>query len=116
MIAVSVDDIRDVLKVSDADIPDGKVLKMIKRAEVTLELELSEGIDSANCTDPQKEAITLLASIYAICYLTGGSAIGLNFNVGDLTTSASSLHSLTVLQTEFQRILDSLKTQYVGSV
>ncbi len=55
MVAVSVDDVRDVLKVSDADIPDGKVLKMIKRAEVTLELELSESIDYPNCSDPKKK-------------------------------------------------------------
>ncbi|MCW4000599.1 MAG: hypothetical protein NWE93_10200 [Candidatus Bathyarchaeota archaeon] len=88
---------------------------MIKRAEVTLELELSTDIDYQNCTDAQKEAITLLAAIYAVCYLTGGSAIGLNFSVGDLNSSNSSLPSLTVLQSEFERLLASLKTPYVGS-
>jgi len=36
---VSVDDVRDVINVSSAEVPDAKVLKMIKRAEVTLELE-----------------------------------------------------------------------------
>ncbi len=114
--SVSAEDIRDSLNLKDSDISDVKVLKMIKRAEVTLELELSADIDYQNCTDAQKEAITLLSAIYAICYLTGGSAVGLNFSVGDLSSSTSSLPNLTVLQTEFERILASLKEPYVGSV
>jgi hypothetical protein len=114
--SVSAEDIRDSLNLKDSDISDVKVLKMIKRAEVTLELELSADIDYQNCTDAQKEAITLLSAIYAICYLTGGSAVGLNFSVGDLSSSPSSLPNLTVLQTEFERILASLKEPYVGSV
>jgi hypothetical protein len=42
MPSVTTEDVRDVLHVSDADIPDSKILKMIKRAQVTLELELSQ--------------------------------------------------------------------------
>jgi len=37
--SVGVDDARDVINVSSVEVPDAKVLKMIKRAEVTLELE-----------------------------------------------------------------------------
>ncbi|MDI9578389.1 MAG: hypothetical protein QM398_09685 [Thermoproteota archaeon] len=116
MTSVTTEDVKDVLHLSDADIADAKILKMVKRAQVTLSLELSQTIDASDCTDALKEAITLLAAIYAVCYLTGGSAVGLNFSVGDLTISASSsLPSLDVLQSEFGRILDSLKTPYVGS-
>ncbi|MGE5574928.1 MAG: hypothetical protein ACM3UL_02220 [Ignavibacteria bacterium] len=115
MAVTSIEDVRDVLHLSDSDISDTKVLKMIKRAEVTLELELSTDIDYQNCTEAQKEVITVLAAIYAVCYLTGGSAIGLNFSLGDLNSSNSSLPSLTVLQSEFERLLSGLKTPYVGS-
>ena len=115
MTNVSSDDVRDILHVSDADISDVKVQKMIKRAAVTLGLELTATIDSENCTDAQKEAITVLAAIYGICFLTGGSATGLSFSVGDLSANSSSLPGLGVLQSEFERILDSLKTPYVGS-
>ncbi len=115
MASVTAEDVRDVLNVKDSDIPDAKVLKMIKRAEVTLELELRKELDYANCTDAQKEAITDLAAIYALCFLTGGSAVGLNFSVGDLNASQSSkLPSLDVLQGEFSRLLDKLKTPYIG--
>lgn len=115
MAVTSIEDVRDVLHLSGSDISDAKVLKMIKRAEVTLELELSADIDYQNCTEAQKEAINILAAIYAVCYLTGGSAIGLNFSIGDLNSSNSALPSLTVLQSEFERILAGLKDVYVGS-
>ena len=116
MASVSTEDVRDVLHVSDADIPDAKVLKMVKRAEVTLELELTADIDYADCTDAQKEAITILAALYAVCYLTGGSAVGLNFSVGDVSANnTSALPGLTVLQAEFERVLGKLKEPYVGS-
>jgi len=46
--SVSVDDVRDVINVSSAKVPDAKVLKMTKRAEVTLELETSKEIDYRN--------------------------------------------------------------------
>jgi len=83
--SVTVDDVRDVINVSSSDIPDSKIVKMVKRAEVTLELELGRDIDSENCTEAEKEFITVLAAIYAICYLTGGSAVGLSFIVDDKT-------------------------------
>jgi hypothetical protein len=113
---VSAEDVRDILHVDGSDIPDAKVLKMIKRAEVTLELELSAELDYANCTDAQKEAITVLAAIYGICYLTGGSAMGLSFRVGDMNSDQSSnLPGLEVLKAEFERLLTSMKGAYAGS-
>jgi len=53
--SVTVDDVRDVINISLADVPDAKILKMLKRAEVTLELELGKEIDYQNCTDAEKE-------------------------------------------------------------
>jgi hypothetical protein len=114
--AVLADDVRDLLHLSNSDISDDKTLKMIKRAAIIVSLELSEKIEYSNCSEPQKEAITLLAAMHTICYLTGGSAIGLNFSVGDLTSSTSTFPTLTVLQSGFERVLASLKEPYVGSV
>ncbi len=115
MAVVEDEDVWDTLNVSDSDIPNAKVQKMIKRAAVTLGLETSNSIDFQNCTDAQKEAITILAAIYGVCYLSGGSAVGLNFQVGDLNVNQSSkLPSLDVLQGEFSRLLAKLKAPYVG--
>jgi len=60
---VSADDIRDVINVSSAEVPDAKVLKMIKRAEVTLEPETVEDISYSKCsTRSFEEAIVLVVS------------------------------------------------------
>jgi hypothetical protein len=71
---VSVDDVHDMINVGSAEVPGVKVLKMINRAEVTLELETIREIDYSNCVDAEEEFTTVLAVIYAICYLMGGSA------------------------------------------
>jgi len=114
---VTVDDVRDVINVSSSDIPDSKIVKMIKRAEVTLELELGKEIDAENCTEAEKEFITVLAAIYVICYLTGGSAVGLSFSVGDQNVSVlGKAPPLNVLQAELERILGNLKQPYLGMV
>lgn len=117
MASVGADDVRDVINVSAEDVPDAKALKMIKRAEVTLELETNEEIDYSSCTDAQKEFITVLAAIYAICFLTGRSAVGLSFNVGDQNVSVlSKAPPLDVLQSELEKILTGMKGCYVGKV
>jgi hypothetical protein len=117
LVSVTVDDVRDAINVSSSDITDAKILKMIKRAEVTLELETGKEIDYNNCTEAEKEFITVLAAIYAICYLTGGSAVGLSFSVGDQNVNVlSKAPPLDVLQSELERILGNLKGCYVGRV
>ncbi len=117
MASVSPDDVRDVINLSSADIPDSKIAKMIKRAEVTLELETGKEIDYNNCSDAEKEFITVLAAIYAICYLTGGSAVGLSFSIGDQNVSVlGKAPPLDVLQAELERILSRIKQPYLGMV
>jgi hypothetical protein len=113
---VSLSDVRDTINVSASDIPDAKLQKMIKRAEVTLELELGREIDHTDCTEAEKVFITVLAAVYAVCYLTGGSAVGLSFTVGDQNVSvADKVPPLVVLQQELERILSGLKPPVVGS-
>jgi hypothetical protein len=114
---VSLADVRDAINISAADVPDEKLAKMVKRAEVTLELELGKEIDSDDCTDAEKEFLTLLASVYAICYLTGGSAVGLSFSVGDQNVNVlDKVPPLSVLQQELERILRALREPVVRSV
>ena len=116
MANVSTSDVRDAINVSEADVPDVKLQKMVKRAEVTLELELGKEIDSSDCTEAEKEFITLLAAVYAVCYLTGGSAVGLSFSVGDQNVSVlDKAPPLSVLQQELERILTALKQPVVRS-
>jgi hypothetical protein len=115
--SVTVEDVRDTINISSSEIPDTKIVKMIKCAETTLKLELSKEIDYANCADAEKEFITLLAATYAFCYLTGGSAVGLNFSVGDQNVNVlDRVPPLSVLQTELERLLNGLKKPCARSV
>jgi hypothetical protein len=115
--SVSPDDVRDVLGISQADVSDEKIAKMIKRAGVALELELGKEIDYADCTEAEKEAVTVLAAIYAVCYLTGGSAVGLNYSLGDQNVSVlEKVPPLEILQADLERILNGLKGVHVGKV
>ncbi len=110
MVSVSADDVRDVINVTSEEVPDDKVSKMIKRAEVTLELETNKTVNYSDCSDAEKEFITVLAAVYAICYLTGGSAIGLSFSVGDQNVNVlNKAPPLDVLQVELERMLQKLK-------
>jgi hypothetical protein len=105
---VTAEDVRDTINLTDT--PDTKIQKMMRRAEVTLELELGKEIDFTDCPDAEKEFITVLAAVYAICYLTGGSAVGLRFSVGDQDVSVlSNAPPLDVLRAELERMLSSLK-------
>ena len=116
MANVSPSDVRDAINISETDVPDVKLQKMVKRAEVTLELELGKEIDSADCTDAEKEFITLLAAVYAVCYLTGGSAVGLSFSVGDQKVNVlDKAPPLSVLQQELERFLGALREPVVRS-
>jgi hypothetical protein len=105
--SVSADDVRDVINVTSEEIPDDKISKMIKRAQITVELETDKSVD---CSDAEKEAITVLSAVYSVCYLTGGSAVGLSFSVGDQNVSVpDNAPPMTVLQAELERILSKLK-------
>jgi hypothetical protein len=110
MATVTLSDVRDTINITSADIPDDKLQKMVTRAATTLSLELGREIDEADCSEAEKAFITNLAAVYAICYLTGGSAVGLSFSVGDQNiATVSGAPSLTILQAELDRILGNLK-------
>lgn len=110
MASVALSDVRDTINVSSTDIPDEKLQKMVNRAATTLALELNKPIDANDCLGAEKEFVTILAAVYAICYLTGGSAVGLSFSVGEQNIAvAGNTPPLTVLQGEVERILGSLK-------
>lgn len=116
MANVTLSDVRDTINITSADIPDDKLQKMVTRAATTLSLELGRDIDEADCSEPEKVFITNLAAVYAICYLTGGSAVGLSFSVGDQNiATVSQAPSLSILQAELDRILSSLKQPTVRS-
>jgi len=59
----------------------------------------------------------MLAAVYAFCYLTGASAVGLSFSVGDQNFSAlDKAPPLSILQQELERLLARLREPVVRGV
>lgn len=109
--SVTVDDVRDTINLTVADIADSKVIKMMKKAETTLKLETGRSIDYNNCTDEEALFITNLSAIYVLCHLTGGTAAGLSFSVGSQRVDVlEKAPPLGVLQQEVERVLNRMKT------
>ena len=116
MVAVLPSEVRERINVSAAEAPDDVVNRFITAAGVTVEVETGESVDPSNCSSAEAEAIRNLAAIYCACRITGGSAQGLSFRVGDLAVNESSSSSsglsggnLQFLLDQALKIIESLK-------
>ena len=116
MVNITPDGVRERINVSAAECPDDVVNHFITDATETIEIETGLTIDPTNCTATEAVAIRNLAAIYCACRITGGSASGLSFRVGDLavneSTSSSpsglSSNNLQFLMNEATKIIEKL--------
>jgi len=46
-----------------------------------------------------------LAAIYCYCYVTGGVAVGLDFNIGDLKVSEATVKQIAFLKEQVERFI-----------
>lgn len=117
LVNVTADSVRNRLNLTVEDVDDAKVSEMISDAIATIELETNRTIDSTNCSEAEAAAIKNLAAIYILCHLSGGSAAGLTFSVGDLQVGAlSKAPSFDILYREVERLLLKLKGVYMERV
>ena len=103
------------INLTDKEIPKAKVETLIDDAITTIENELGvtigelsgdAGSKSISVDKKYAPVITNLSAIYCICFATGGSAVGLTFNVGDVNISAdSNVPPLDILWREVERAL-----------
>jgi len=116
LVNITPDGVRERINVSAAECPDDVVNHFITDATETIEIETGLTIDPTNCTATEAVAIRNLAAIYCACRITGGSASGLSFRVGDLavneSTSSSpsglSSNNLQFLMNEATKIIEKL--------
>lgn len=117
LVSVTADMVRDRLNLTVADVDDAKVVEMIKDAAATIALETGLSIDYKNCSEAEAAAIKNLAAIYLLCYLSGGSAVGLNFAVGELRIDAlNKAPSVDILYRELERLIMKLRHPYMERV
>jgi hypothetical protein len=106
LVNVTPESVRERINVSAAQAPDDVVNRFIVDATETIEVETDLTIDPANCTATEAVAIRNLAAIYTACRITGGSASGLSFHVGDLSVSESSSSASGLSGGNLQFLLD----------
>ncbi|MGQ9565595.1 MAG: hypothetical protein ACUVT5_03500 [Candidatus Bathyarchaeales archaeon] len=110
LVSVTADMVRSRLNLALDDVDDVKVNEMIQDATATIALEVGRSIDYTNCSEAEATAIKNLAAIYLVCHLSGGSATGLNFSVGDLHVDGSDkAPSVELLYRELERLLLRLR-------
>lgn len=111
--SVTADRVRDRVNLSASDIPDAKAIEFIVDAEVEVELETDLEIDYTNCTKGEAACITDLAALYCLAYITGGSASGTSFTIGDLSvkevSGSTEGPSPAFLHQRVLKLLDKLK-------
>lgn len=117
MVNITANAVRDRLNLTENDVTDEKVIEMIEDATATIEVETGLTIDYANCSESEAVAIKNLAAIYLLCHLTGGSAAGLNFSVGDLHVDAlNKSPTVDVLYREVERLILRLRHPHMERV
>jgi len=116
VVSITPESVRERINVSAAECPDDVVNRFITDATETVEVETGLTIDPTDCTAQEAVAIRNLAAIYCACRVTGGSASGLSFRVGDLTVNESassspsglSSNNLQFLMNEAMKIVEKL--------
>jgi len=112
-VSVSPDRVRDRVNLTSSDISDAKVTEFVLDAEVEVELETDLEIDCLNCSQAEAACITDLAALYCLAYITGGSASGTSFTLGDLSvkevTGGVEGPSPAFLQQRVLKLIERLK-------
>lgn len=120
VVAVSPDQVRHRVNLSSSDISDAIVTEFIVDATAEIEDETERTIDYQNCEAAEASCIRNLAALYCLTYLTGGSASGTSFTLGDLSvkevTGGVETPSPAFLQQRVLKLIEQLKQPYVGRV
>jgi len=99
------------------DVADDKVTKFLAQAAGEISLETSLTIDYSDCTEAEAATVRLLAALYCLCCMTGGSAAGRSFSLGDLRVDVQNqVPPLSILTSRLDRLIEKLTEPYVGMV
>jgi hypothetical protein len=109
LVNITPESVRERINVSAAEAPDDIVNHFITDATETIEIETGLTIDPTNCTAQEAVAIRNLAAIYCACRITGGSASGMSFRVGDLQVSESASTASGLSSGNLQFLLDEAR-------
>jgi hypothetical protein len=109
MASVTTDQIRKRLGLTTADISEEDVLTFRDEAAAFLSEEIGKTLNAEDCTETEANAIRNLAAIYCYCKVSGGSAVGLDFTIGDLHVSPDAGKQLEFLREQVEQFITRQK-------
>ena len=116
--SVKPDRVRNRINLTNLDIDDSIVQEFIVDACAEVQLETGRTIDFNDCTQVEASCITDLAALYCLAYLSGGSASGTSFTLGDLSvkevTGGVETPSPAFLQQRVLTLIEKLREPYLG--
>ena len=117
MVSVSPNSVRNLVNLTADDVADDKVTEFLTQAAGEISLETGLAIDHSDCSEGEAAAVRLLAALYCLCYVTGGSAAGRSFSLGDLRVDVQNqVPPLSILVSRLDRMIEKLTEPYVGMV
>ena len=117
MVSVTAESVRNLVNLASNDVADVKVSEFSTQAAAEISLETDLTIDYSSCTEAEAAAVRLLAALYCLCYVTGGSAAGRSFSLGDLRVDVQNqVPPLSILTSRLERMIEKLTEPYVGMV
>jgi len=117
LVSVTPDSARNLVNLTSNDVADVKVSEFLTQAAAEISLETDLSIDYSDCSDGEAAAVRLLGALYCLCYVTGGSAVGRSFSLGDLRVDVlNQVPPLSILTSRLDRLIEKLTEPYVGMV
>jgi len=117
-VAVTADSVRNLVHLTSDDVEDAKVTEFLTQAAGEISGEINKAVDYSACaSEAEAAAVRLLAALYCLCYVTGGSAAGRAFSLGDLRVDVlNRVPPLEILVTRLDRMIERLREPYVAMV
>lgn len=123
---INAQNILDRLNLTESDITKIMVEPLIDDAIATVENEcnvtigeLSGVAGSKSITVDKKYAPVIkdLSAIYVLCHISGGTATGMTFKMGNLEADVlDRIPQLTILEKRVEAAIERLRTPYLGRV
>jgi len=110
LVSVTPDTVRNLVNLTVDDVADDKVTEFLTQATGEISVETDLTIDYSSCTEGEAAAVRLLAALYCLCYVTGGSATAHSFSLGDLRVDVQNqVPPLSILTSRLERMDDLLR-------
>jgi len=117
MVSITEDEVRARFHFDETtDIDNTQVDLFLDEAVAILSHAIGVTLDKTDCTELQANALRNLASLYCYCWVTGGSATGLNFSIGDINISESSQKTFEFIKASVEEFIKTNKEKAIPFV